>query len=151
MKEMPDMEWSNGRRWMIEEQAKKELQLLETQHPNHFEYLKLELKSFIFLHQSQPENNFSSPLSIFSIADTQESTSMKQRKMSGCDCEFVLEDKVKMEGEIGKTSKQEYQKVYLNKKSKRRRDRAEVVLERAQACLKKIRHLKTSLLVSSPN
>lgn len=35
------------------EKAKEELQMLETQHPNRFDYLKLELKSFISLLQSQ--------------------------------------------------------------------------------------------------
>ncbi|GKV20357.1 hypothetical protein SLEP1_g30494 [Rubroshorea leprosula] len=44
------MEWSPSE--MIQ-QAKEELELLETHHPNRFQYLKLDLKAFILLLQSQ--------------------------------------------------------------------------------------------------
>ena len=75
--EMAEVEWNNQRsKRMIEEQAKEELEIPETQHPNHFEYLKLELKSFIFQIQSQsqlplPENYSSSSFPTSSIATTQ--------------------------------------------------------------------------------
>lgn len=46
---------------MIEEQANAELQSLQLLYPNRFEYLKLELKSFIHLLQSQPEHPFPQP------------------------------------------------------------------------------------------
>lgn len=43
---------------MMEEQAREELELLEAQYPNQYEYLKHELKSFIFeLESKHPENN----------------------------------------------------------------------------------------------
>ncbi len=62
---------------MMEEQAKEELEILETQHPNRFKYLKLELESFIFLLQSQttqlllPENSTSTSFPTSSTATTQ--------------------------------------------------------------------------------
>ena len=75
--EMAEVEWNNQRsKRMIEEQAKEELEILETQYPNRFEYLKLELKSFIFQIQSQsqlplPENYSPSCFPTSSIATTQ--------------------------------------------------------------------------------
>ena len=75
--EMAEVDWNNQRsKRMIEEQAKEELEILETQHPNRFEYLKLELKSFIFHIQSQsqlplPENYSPSSFPTSSIATTQ--------------------------------------------------------------------------------
>ena len=74
---MAEVEWNNQRsKRMIEEQAKEELEMLETQHPNRFEYLKLDLKSFIFQiqYQSQlplPKNYSSSSFPTSSIATTQ--------------------------------------------------------------------------------
>lgn len=38
-------------------QAKEELQMLETQYPNRFGHLKMELKSFILLLESQQYSN----------------------------------------------------------------------------------------------
>lgn len=58
------MEWDNEKSWMIEEQqAKEELQMLETQYPNRFEHLK----SFLSSLQSQeqiliPETNYNTML-----------------------------------------------------------------------------------------
>ncbi|XP_057492049.1 uncharacterized protein LOC130777660 [Actinidia eriantha] len=109
---------------MMIEQAKEELQILEGQHPNRFEYLKLELKSFISLHQSQNNNNMAfSPnsisLPVSSTATTQASSSSKKRKKI-VTCSELRKHKIP------------------------RVDRVEVVLERAQACLRKIHQFKTS-------
>lgn len=58
---MSSLEWSKAREKMIEEQAKDELEALQLLYPNRFEYLKLELKSFIHLLQSQSEDSFPQP------------------------------------------------------------------------------------------
>lgn len=47
------MVWNEGKGSMMEELAKEELELLEAQYPNQHEYLKNELKSFIFQLQSK--------------------------------------------------------------------------------------------------
>ena len=56
------MKWSYGKGREMEEQAKEELQMLEAQYPNHFEFLKLELKSYIFLLQSEQQQQQDSQL-----------------------------------------------------------------------------------------
>ncbi|KAI5669661.1 hypothetical protein M9H77_19514 [Catharanthus roseus] len=114
------------------EQAKEELQILETQQPKRFNYLKLELKSFIshlesqklFLSSCAAE---SSSVSIASDAATQESSNSKKRK--------------KVEGGIMETAapKQKLQRVELD-------NRTAAVVERARACLHKIQEFKTSFI-----
>ncbi|KAK9291374.1 hypothetical protein L1049_019320 [Liquidambar formosana] len=120
------LEWAT---WGVIEQAKEELRILEDQHPNKFDYLKLELKSFIFLESQKllfHNNNSSNDdiLSTSSTATTRGSTSRKRKK-----------------GSIEKESKHKFQRIdgYLKK-----RDRVDVVLERAQDCLQKIRDFKTN-------
>ncbi|EHA8591287.1 hypothetical protein COCNU_scaffold040990G000010 [Cocos nucifera] len=106
--------------WMVE-RATEELQLLEAQHPNRFDYLKLELKSII----SQPIC-CPSP----SPATTQVSSSRKRRggEMRG------EEQKVQKS-----SSDSERQGGEVDGKCE---DRVEIAIKRAQACLKRIRQLK---------
>ncbi|RDX60809.1 hypothetical protein CR513_61017 [Mucuna pruriens] len=144
---------------MMEEQAKEELKLLEAQYPNQHEYLKHELRSFIFQLQTKhqdsellPENNHCS--NHLAFYDTQESTSLEeQRKRSSCGLELALADGVVMEGKIDGSSELESPKSVVMKhfssRKNKRKDRVDLVLERAQVCLKKIRHLKTFLLSPS--
>ncbi|KAL7231128.1 hypothetical protein ACSBR2_009404 [Camellia fascicularis] len=136
------------------EQAEEELEILEAQHPNRFEYLKIELKSLIFLLHSQNitlsnnNNNFnksynflsSSSNSILlpasSTATTQASSSNKKRK--------------KRTSEMQKTEqppppKQKIQRAGWDESlCSNRRDGVEVAIEKAQACLLKIQQFKTS-------
>ncbi|KAI4307737.1 hypothetical protein L6164_030891 [Bauhinia variegata] len=157
-----DMEWLCGDGSLMEEQAKEELEMIEAQYPNHFQSLKLELKSFIFLLQTQkqetqliPENNCSTSPS--SMVDTQESTSLEQaqqRRKSNCSFEAALKDRVVMEGKIDEDSQlaspksDKVVKKYSGRMRKRK-DRVDVVLEMAQGCLKKIKLLKATLLSSA--
>lgn len=64
--ELTTIKWSNGKRNnMMEEQAKEELEILEDQYPNQYEFLKQELRTFILelqnsKHQDSellPQNN----------------------------------------------------------------------------------------------
>ncbi|MED6152345.1 hypothetical protein PIB30_090998 [Stylosanthes scabra] len=151
----------------MEEEALEELKKLEAQYPNQFEHLKNELRSFITQLQSNhsqtdspphPENN--------NIHyDTQESTSLEQmKKIKSYGLGLALADKVmNMEGKIDEEGcelvesprtvivKHHHPHHSSMKKKKRKVDRVDLVLERAQACLKKIRHLKTSLLPPQPH
>ncbi|XP_061340269.1 uncharacterized protein LOC133286816 [Gastrolobium bilobum] len=143
---------------MMEEQAKEELKMLEAQYPNQYEYLKHELRSFIFQLQSKhqdsqllPENNHCSTL-IFH--DTEESTTLEQRKRSNYGLEMALAERVVMGGgKIDESSELESSKTVVTKhcssRKNKRKDRVDLVLERAQTCLKKIQHLKTFLLSPS--
>ncbi|KAA8530921.1 hypothetical protein F0562_005620 [Nyssa sinensis] len=76
--ELSATSWGSG--MMMLEQAKEELQILEIQHPNRFDYLKLELKSFILLLQSQNLGPNSISLPTSSTATTQASSTSKKRK-----------------------------------------------------------------------
>ncbi|XP_044476282.1 uncharacterized protein LOC123203878 [Mangifera indica] len=114
--------------WKMIEQAKEELQILETFHPNRFDYLKLELKSFIFLLQSQHNNDLIYHPSS-STATTQASTNNRKRKKVGLRCR-------------NEELKHKFQKVFGEFKG---RDRIDLVLEKAQSCLRKIQEVKSSL------
>ncbi|KAL8038171.1 hypothetical protein ABFX02_11G086900 [Erythranthe guttata] len=113
-----------SRNMSLIEEAKEELEKLEFQYPNKFHSLKTELKSFISDLESQYHNFVfikapcTSSISLFA-PDTQESSSRKKRK------------KVDRDGSI----------------IKRRRCNTEDVLERAQQCLNKIHHFKTSFYI----
>ncbi|XP_062107708.1 uncharacterized protein LOC133818689 [Humulus lupulus] len=122
----------------MEEEAEKELRMLEDQYPNRYEYLKLELNHFISLLHSRQTT---SQLINTTTATTQESTSRRKRKKSSTEyyrsrywVELTAEDQTRQEFDE--------QKDRISKKG----DRVEVVLERAHACLRKIKHLKASLL-----
>ncbi|KAK6797786.1 hypothetical protein RDI58_005488 [Solanum bulbocastanum] len=108
------------------EEAKKELEILETQHPNKFEYLKLELRSFI----SFLESHYSDTLPSNSYVDTQESSSNRKRKNGS----FGIKEE----------PKKKLQRVGQDTVGCSKRSRIDVVMERAQACLQKIQRFKTS-------
>ncbi|KAL3649484.1 hypothetical protein CASFOL_005887 [Castilleja foliolosa] len=101
--------------WELIERAKEELEILEAQHPNKYECLKMDLKAFI-----SGFHEFHSEPTCFSTA-TRESSSCrkKRRNMDGCEV-FVDSNR----GGMNKT---------------------DIVLEKAQQCLQKIQHLKNSL------
>ncbi|XP_021742746.1 uncharacterized protein LOC110708830 [Chenopodium quinoa] len=115
------------------EKSKEELQMLETNHPYRFDYLKNELKSFITLLESQflPE-----PLPTTSSTTTQASTSMKRKRVS------LKRRKVENGGWENDYSKIEYNNIKVTS----HRDRVDVVLEKAQACLCKIQEYKCSMV-----
>ncbi|XP_021891974.1 uncharacterized protein LOC110810194 [Carica papaya] len=108
--------WSLSSEKMIQ-QAKEELQILEAHYPNRFDYLKLELNSFIFQYHycHSPISTPSTP------ATTQGSSTNKKRKIN------VEED----DGDGRLMVKQ-------------RKDRVDLVLERAELCLRKIRQVKST-------
>lgn len=63
---------ADGESWMVE-RAKEELQMLEAMHPNGFDCLKLELKSFIF---EVDANTYDSYASAAAAAATQGSCTL---------------------------------------------------------------------------
>lgn len=166
------LEWSKARKTMIEEQANVELQSLQLLYPNRFEYLKLELKSFIHLLQSQSEHPFPQPNTIltsnrspspFSFGpDTQGQynelitifTSFFFSSSSLLIRDFGVESsscRKRRKVEEGRNSRRNgLQREVAESESKigRRKDRVEVVLERAAVCLCKIRRFKMALFSS---
>ncbi|XP_057430347.1 uncharacterized protein LOC130723358 [Lotus japonicus] len=161
--ELTTIKWSNGKRNnMMEEQAKEELEILEDQYPNQYEFLKQELRTFILelqnsKHQDSellPQNNHCNT-SLALLLDTEESTSLEQVKKSNCGgTELALEaDRDVMQGKVDESSELESLKAVVKEQNssrkKKRKDRVDLVLERAQNCLKKLQHLKTSLLSPS--
>ncbi|KGN66398.1 uncharacterized protein LOC101216009 [Cucumis sativus] len=144
------LEWSKARKTMIEEQANAELQSLQLLYPNRFEYLKLELKSFIHLLQSQPEHPFPQPNTNLTSnrspspssfgPDTQESSSCRKRRK-------VAEGRNNGRNGLQKeVAEYEYES---ETKMGRGKDRVDVVLERAAVCLCKIRRFKMALFSSA--
>ncbi|XP_054793008.1 uncharacterized protein LOC129298604 [Prosopis cineraria] len=124
----------------MEQQAREELGMLESLYPDRFQYLKLELQSFI----SQPHHHHHHHhhLSFHSsMADTQESSSLNQRKRK------------KMSPSADEDSDHCYRTENCSgrfvKKKKKNKDKVDLLLERAEACLRKIRQFKASLLCNS--
>ncbi|KAF5749604.1 hypothetical protein HS088_TW04G01574 [Tripterygium wilfordii] len=79
--------------WDMIKLAKEKLEMLETQYPNRFDYLKQELESFISLHESKhflPETNFPCSSSASAPA-TQASTSRKWKRKKENRVDSVLE------------------------------------------------------------
>ncbi|KAL2333119.1 hypothetical protein Fmac_014332 [Flemingia macrophylla] len=135
---------------MMEEQVKEELKMLEAQFPNQHEFLKHELRSFIFQLQSKhldsepvTENNHYN----LAFRDTQESTSLEQLTSSSNGSKLGLAERVVMEGKIDESSELENPKTdvmkHFSSRKNKRKDRVDLVLEKAHVCLKKIKHLKT--------
>ncbi|XP_057538941.1 uncharacterized protein LOC130817325 [Amaranthus tricolor] len=104
------------------EKAKEELEMLETLHPNRFHYLKNELNSFISLLQSQL---IVDSLPSTSYATTQASTTMRRKRKRVC-----LKNEIEIEN---------------GKKERKQKDRVDILLEKAQACLRKIQDFKFTL------
>ncbi|CAL5202739.1 unnamed protein product [Lathyrus oleraceus] len=133
------------------EQAKQELKMLETLYPNQHHYLKHELRSFIIQYSySQPLPQYHTSLAFL---DTEESTNLEQTKgmkLGLPDIEEVTEKKKKgAESSELESPKSVVVKHYPSSRKNKRKDRVDLVLERAQNCLKKIRHFKTSLFSHS--
>ncbi|GAA0146926.1 hypothetical protein LIER_06754 [Lithospermum erythrorhizon] len=133
--------WSGGSPTSMLQQANEELEILEAQYPNRFEYLKIELKSFISLIESQNKNDYNmgfyvNPTS--SSTTTQASTTEKRRK-NGChDLQKVRRVDSNIEAKVEKYEKVECEGQVTKKK------RIDAVMEKAQACLNKIQLFKTS-------
>ncbi|KAL1332324.1 hypothetical protein HN51_061145 [Arachis hypogaea] len=146
----------------MEEEALEELKQLEAQYPNQFEHLKNELRSFITQLQSNHHTHTDSPQpEINNIHyDTQESTSLEQMKriksyglgLALADKVTIMEERIDEGCELVESPRTVIVKHHHHSSrnnhsnNKRKLDRVDLVLERAQTCLKKLRHLKTSLL-----
>ncbi|KAK6927741.1 hypothetical protein RJ641_006332 [Dillenia turbinata] len=111
---------------MMIEKAEEELEILEAQHPNRFDYLKIELKSFISS-ESQKLLLINSSFSSSSSVSTQASSSRKRKQ------EYDSKGKRKLQ----KSTAGECNKL-------KRMDRTDLVIEKAQACLQKIQDLKAT-------
>lgn len=61
----------------------------------------------------------------------------------------VMEGKAAESSELESSPKSVVMKHYSSSRKMKRKDRVDLVLERAQKCLKKIQHLKASLLSPS--
>ncbi|XP_058097877.1 uncharacterized protein LOC131242916 [Magnolia sinica] len=124
--------------WFVE-QAREELQILESQHPNRFDYLKLELKTFIS--ESDKFSSSSRFLSenLHSLGDDSHSTSAstqvssnrrkrKDSKFQECGVDFQKsKPKIRRCGVVSE-------------------DRVDMVIQRAEACLQKIKETKENFL-----
>ncbi|XP_022933879.1 uncharacterized protein LOC111441161 isoform X1 [Cucurbita moschata] len=148
---MKDLEWSEARKRMIEDQAKAELESLQLLHPNRFEYLKLELKSFIQLLQSQSQSRseelFHQPNTVEASRRRSPSTLApdSQAESSSCRKRRKMEEGGQMKV-YGNGLRREIAESETGDKNGRRRDRVDVVLERAVVCLRKIQRFKTALI-----
>ncbi|KAI3941627.1 hypothetical protein MKX01_018217 [Papaver californicum] len=136
------LEWYNDpSSWMIE-QAKEELENLESQHPNRFKLLKHELETFIsnassadFHHYVNPDvQNLGTPTSI----STQASTSIRKRKR----CPQIQNTH---RGDVATTTT----KPNLPKMEHQiqKRTSVDAAIQRAEACLEKLRIMKASLSI----
>ncbi|KAL8532234.1 hypothetical protein ACS0TY_008731 [Phlomoides rotata] len=124
------MQWESClSRNILIERAKEELEILEFYHPNKFESMKIELKAFISELESQDlVSKSSSSMLPCPSAATQESSSIRKTKRRG----GVVEEVEASNAKDGSCVK------------RKRRCRTDAVLERAQLCLHKIQHLKTT-------
>ncbi|KAG7548214.1 hypothetical protein ISN44_As12g034150 [Arabidopsis suecica] len=122
------------------ETAKEELEILQSQYPNRFAYLKSDLQSFI----SHLREDHAPPRPSSSVVLTQESSNCKNKqkhKKRKCVMDN-FEDQASSSkiGKIHKNNNKIGQRVVT-----KRKNRVEMVLERAQLCLQKIRDVKASL------
>ncbi|KAJ3690178.1 hypothetical protein LUZ61_019342 [Rhynchospora tenuis] len=115
----------------IEEIAREELKKLESQHPNRFNHLKTELKLFIAEPKLEPSFIVPEPISpcLNHYASTQESSNRKRN----LDC--------------GTVHNKEFKRTRTRKEvrcvNNRMKDKVESAIERAEACLERIRELKS--------
>ncbi|GMH13278.1 hypothetical protein Nepgr_015119 [Nepenthes gracilis] len=124
------------KRMVMIERAEEELEILEGLHPDRFDYLKDDLKSLIsFLQlQSQHYRDTNSSASTFpaaSTATTQASSSKKRKR-------WCLEMRMTDDHEGWEMMKNDRSRTMA-------KDRVDVVLERAQSCLRKIHDFKIQL------
>ncbi|KAK9117857.1 hypothetical protein Scep_015950 [Stephania cephalantha] len=120
--------------WAVE-QAREELEVLESMYPYRFEYLKLELKSFINSAEEEEDeqelkhhHNKNSNSSSISIS-TQASCNRKRKSSR--------------DGEMVAVVNKKYRKLNHNNVDGAK-GKVETAMERAEACLRKIREVKRS-------
>ncbi|KAK1361880.1 hypothetical protein POM88_046354 [Heracleum sosnowskyi] len=132
---------------MVIEQAKQELEKLETQYPNCFQSLKLDLKTFISQLEEEQEEKLSSQQRYSfptTTASTHVSSTRKKRKKGNSDVKGTRDDdQAQSKLEI---SKMLHMKRFCceNGYGKRRDMRTDAAIERARVCLQKVQQLKTS-------
>ncbi|RZC71440.1 hypothetical protein C5167_034628 [Papaver somniferum] len=145
------LEWYNDdpSPWMIQ-QAKEELENLESEHPNRFKLLKHELETFIsdassakFHHYVNPTvHNFGSSSKSIS---TQASTSIRKRKrcpqIQNTHPGDVVQWTTTSDAAITTT------KQNLHKMEHQKRTSVDAAIQRAEACLEKLRIVKASFSV----
>ncbi|XP_010450458.1 PREDICTED: uncharacterized protein LOC104732596 [Camelina sativa] len=127
------------------ETAKEELEILQSQYPNRFAYLKSDLQSFIsHLREDHAPPRIPSSSSS-SVVLTQESSNCKN-KQKHKKRKWVMDNfgDQASSSTIGKIHKNNNNKMGQRVVTKRK-NRVEMVLERAQLCLQKIRDVKASL------
>ncbi|KAG7543553.1 hypothetical protein ISN45_Aa07g034600 [Arabidopsis thaliana x Arabidopsis arenosa] len=137
------MATSSSWEMQLMETAKEELEILQSQYPNRFAYLKSDLESFIsHLREDHAPPRPSSSSS--SVVLTQESSNCKNKqkhKKRKCVMDnFGDQASSSTIGKIHKNNNKIGQRVVT-----KRKNRVEMVLERAQLCLQKIRDVKASL------
>ncbi|KAG7610952.1 hypothetical protein ISN44_As05g030710 [Arabidopsis suecica] len=136
------MNSSSSWEMQLVETAKEELEILQSQYPNRFAYLKSDLQSFISHLREDHAPPRLSPSS--SVVLTQESSNcnykQKHKKRKCVMANFGGQASSSTTGKIHKNNNKMGQRVVTKKKS-----RVEMVLERAQLCLQKIRDVKASL------
>ncbi|KAL1820472.1 hypothetical protein ACET3Z_015341 [Daucus carota] len=127
---------------MVIEQAKKELEKLEINHPNSFQSLKFELRTFISQLEEEEEEKLSSPQYYSTAASTHVSWTGKKRK-KGYSEDEEMRDEAESKLEVCKT-------LYMKRSCcddayGKRRDMSTVAaIERARVCLQKVQQLKTT-------
>ncbi|XXG60374.1 hypothetical protein AAC387_Pa04g2298 [Persea americana] len=131
--------------WILE-QAKEELQILEAQHPERFDYLKLQLKSFI---SDLTCPNFSSSSS-HSLTQHLPSSSCAALSTSAATQVFVRTVSSNRRKRKGSEIRGMGVADSIPKRRIHRLDssdaRVDIVIERAEACLRKIRQVKESFM-----
>ncbi|KAI3872043.1 hypothetical protein MKW92_042187 [Papaver armeniacum] len=143
------LEWSNDPSpWMIQ-QAREELENLEAEHPNRFKLLKHELETFIsdaksakFNHYVNPTvQNFGAPSASIS---TQASTSIRKRKRCPQIQNTHPGDVVQWTTTSDAAATTTTTKQNLQKMEHQKRTSVDAAIERAEACLEKLRIVKAS-------
>ncbi|XP_010435522.1 PREDICTED: uncharacterized protein LOC104719324 [Camelina sativa] len=126
------------------ETAKEELEILQSQYPSRFAHLKDDLQSFIS-HLSEDHAPPRLSASSSSVVLTQESSNCKNKQKH-------KKRKCVMDNFGDQVSSSTVGKIHKNNNNKmgqrvvtKRKNRVEMVLERAQLCLQKIRDVKASL------
>ncbi|KAJ9702909.1 hypothetical protein PVL29_004584 [Vitis rotundifolia] len=170
-----EMERSSSMSLRVIQQAKEELEMLEAQHPNRFHSLKLDLKSFIFLHSqnlflnSNCNSNTSSsspsssqcphhkmPSAISSSATTQGSLLLlllHHHHHPSVMLLIVVNLFLVYETASSNSSRKRKRGTFDDEESNQKfqrvdGDRVDVVLKRAEVCLQKIQDLKTNFFCS---
>ncbi|CAA7055810.1 unnamed protein product [Microthlaspi erraticum] len=133
------------------ETAKEELEILQSQYPNRYAYLKSDLQSFISnLREDHAPPLASSSSSPSSVILTQESSNCK-KKQKHKKRKYVKENVGDQASSSSSSSSSSTKKIHKNNTEMaqrvvtKRKSRVEMVLERAHLCLQKIRDVKASL------